>query len=216
MEGLSGKEKLDAQIKEAVQCLKRGEIVAYPTETVFGLAVLPGKHDSVERLLDLKDRSLNAGVPLIISDPGVMEDWIEASSAKVSEAIREITGKFWPGALTLVIELNQKGREIIDPGILGPGGSLAVRVSSCPEAQALAEAAGGAITSTSANPKGMPAPKSAAQAAAYFPSIFILSSAESCSLSENVLPSTIVDVRRWPFRLLRAGAIGKEVLKSWL
>ena len=199
---------------QAVVRLQKGEVIAYPTETVFGLAVLPQNAEAVEQLLRLKSRAFASGVSLILSSAEEAESWVEDSSSDIAARRRELTAQFWPGPLTLVIAINAQARLRLAQGLLGPDDSLAIRVSSCLEAGLLAEAAGGAITTTSANPHSMPPAKSAQEAASYFPGMFVVPCLSLPGASKPSLPSTIIDVRTWPFQILREGAINRVLLEQ--
>ena len=187
----------------AAKKIKEGELVAFPTETFFGLAADPTSNKSVSTLLELKDRNLSDGVPLIISSEANIKDFIKESS-EVEKCREEILEKFWPGPLTIVFSLNDKGCDYFQHGVFGPENSLAVRVSSSITANALSAASGGFITSTSANLHGRPPAKTAEQVLDYFPNLTILDAEEKSNSTE---PSTILDVRKLPFKILRQGSV---------
>lgn len=180
-----------------------GELVAYPTETFYGLAVDPRNSVAVARLLDIKGRDVGAGISLILDSALRLDQFIASETSEIKEQRLELQARFWPGPLTLVIQPNAKARELFSPEIFAEDGSLALRQSPVVLASELAKLCGGAITATSANPRGEEPAKSAAEVQAYFPDIFVLSE----YAEHGKEPSTIVDVRNLPFKILREGAI---------
>jgi len=185
-----------ASIAVAAEALRRGEVVAYPTETVYGLGVDPRSPEAVARLFDVKGRAQDQPVLLIIAEPEGVEQ-----IAHVSAAARRCIDGFWPGPLTLV--LPAKGA--FPPGVQAPDGTVAVRCPAHPAARAIARAFGGPITSTSANRAGAPpAPRAAAAA---LDGVF-------CVLDGGDLPPSAPSTVYAPDRdeILREGAISAEAL----
>ena len=209
-------------IAAAAALLTSGSIVAFPTETFFGLAVLPGLPDAVDRLAELKSRGLDQGIPLILdSAERVGPLLLPGESPDLRRSREEIQARFWPGPLSLVIAADETACGYA-PLVYGPGRSLAVRVSPHATARALAEAVGGPITATSANPHGAPPPCSRADVEHYYPEIFIV---DGCcgaeepgtdKLGQSQRPSTLLDVRTFPFKVLREGAVSLTELQVWL
>ena len=179
--------------------LSNGGVVAYPTETVYGLGCgLNPK--GLGRLSDFK-----GGRPflLLIRDPAA------ADRLQWSDAARKLARRFWPGPLTLVLP---------DPGyaypsqVRGDEGGVAVRVSPHPAVPALLATAGGAITSTSANRPGDPPALNAASAAEAARNIDDMLVLDGGALPES-RPSTLV----WcgtEVRLLREGAVARQDLEA--
>lgn len=133
-------------IKEAVKILKKGGIVAYPTETFYGLAVLPENKEAVGKIFQIKKRDKGKPISLIISSAGQLGKWAVGVGRREKKLIKE----FWPGPLTIVFKAKRKV-----PAVLRGGRqSIALRVSSERVARELAKKAGGAITATSANLSG--------------------------------------------------------------
>jgi L-threonylcarbamoyladenylate synthase len=133
-------------IDEAARKLRQGEVIAYPTEAVYGLGCDPFNYDAVERLLDMKGRSQAAGLILIADKFSRFDDF-------VGEADRDLVGRAqstWPGPVTWLFP---KSAQV--PGwISGDHDSVALRVTDHPPCQALCETYGGPIVSTSANRSG--------------------------------------------------------------
>jgi L-threonylcarbamoyladenylate synthase len=187
---------LEDALAPAVACLARGGLIAYPTDTLYGLGVDPRRHDAVARLLQIKGRAAGAAIPLIaasISQVDLVGD--------LTAIGRRIAAHFWPGPLTLVIRVTAP----IDPAIHQSLETVAIRVPADPVARALANGLGFPLTSTSANLSGQPpAATAAAVRAAFGEDLDMLVDGGP---SVGGPPSTIVDVVSGHPRLLRAGAV---------
>lgn len=133
-------------IQEAGQIIRCGGIVAYPTETVYGLGVDPSNSKAVDRLFDLKKRDRGKPVLILLSSSQELSHWVQG----VGERELCLMRHFWPGPLTMVFPVKKEVSQLVTGG----GLTLGVRVSSDPVARQLAKAAGGAITSSSANEAG--------------------------------------------------------------
>ncbi len=136
----------DTGIQQAVQALKNNEIVAYPTETVYGLAVNPFSEEALERLFKLKGREENKPVLLVIGELRQLDEVVST----VSEKAKRFMEEFWPGPLSLVLPAVPHLSKRITAG----KNKVCVRWSLHPIAQRLALEFGHAITSTSANYSG--------------------------------------------------------------
>jgi L-threonylcarbamoyladenylate synthase len=193
-----------ARLLRAVTILRSGGVVAYPTDTLYGLAVDPRSTRAVERLFEIKPREPGKAVPLIAASVE------QASEAAVfDERARRVAESFWPGALSIVLQ----ARNVVRAEILAADGSVAVRVPAHPTSQALAAGFGFCITATSANLSGdAPTASPAVVARTIGNRIdFLLDAGES----PGGPPSTIVDLRSAEPRLIRAGAVAWErVLRS--
>jgi L-threonylcarbamoyladenylate synthase len=184
-------------LDRAVAVLRADGVVAYPTDTLYGLAVDPRRPEAVARLFDVKGRPAHAAIPLV------------AASAEQAQAAgefgpreRSLARAFWPGPLTLVVP----ARAGLAPAILGGGQTIAIRVP----AHAVV---GFCVTATSANQTGNPAPSSAADVGELLRGrIDLLLDAGATTGGP---PSTIVELTPDGARLIRAGAIAWDrVLES--
>jgi L-threonylcarbamoyladenylate synthase len=191
-------------IEQAVAVLRSGGVVAYPTDTLYGLAVDPRSAEAVLKLFAVKGRSSGHPVPLIAAD---ME---QATAAAVfDERATSAARTFWPGPLSLVLPATAT----LCAEVLAPDGSVAIRVPAHPLSRALAAGFGFCITATSANLTGELATASAAVVAASLGHRldFVLDAGDS----PGGAPSTIVDLRSATPRLVRAGAVAWDrVLRS--
>lgn len=190
-------------LQAAAQALGDGLVVAYPTDTLYGLAVDPRNSDAVSRLFALKGRPPGKAVPLIACD---LEQVM--ACAIVTPLAERLGVSFWPGPLTLVL----RSRAGLDPRVTSADGTVALRVPDQPIARTLAQAAGFPLTSTSANPSGTPATADPLEVERSLPAVDVL-------IDGGPAPggpaSTIVDATGTVPVLLRAGAIAWDrVLES--
>jgi L-threonylcarbamoyladenylate synthase len=193
-----------AAIAEAVGVLHGGGVVAYPTDTLYGLAVDPASDAAVRKLFDLKGRDAAAAIALIAADPTQAEQ-----AGRFGPIERRLAASFWPGPLTIVVPA-----AATLSSLLAPRGTLGVRVPDHAVARALAQRFGECITATSANPSGAAAPASAAGVVRAFPAgVDLLIDAGP---SRGGAPSTIVEVVDGRLRLHRAGAIAWERVLEFL
>jgi L-threonylcarbamoyladenylate synthase len=186
-------------LRSAADCILKGGIIAYPTETIYGLGARYDDEQAMDRLYQLKRRPEDKTMPLIIGDIknlGLLAEFV-TDSAKI------LIASYWPGPLTLVFRAKKGLSSFItcDSGIAlrMPGESFALN---------LVRAIGMPITSTSANISGMPPATNALSAARYFGADIdmIVDGGESPASK----PSTIVDVTREKFRILREGPISSS------
>ena len=198
---LNASSTLDA----AREVFKRGGVIAYPTETFYGLCVDPFNEEAVERLFTLKGRTAKNPVSVIIPDVSMLEK----VAVEVTPLARTLIKRFWPGPLTVIF----KARPNVPALLLGSTGKIGVRVSSSPVAKRLSETLSSPITATSANPSGSPPPASAEEVLAYFNgSIDVL-------IDGGRLPgrlgSTVVDATGESLAVVRAGEVPtEEILKA--
>ena len=190
-------------IADAAAVLRGGGVVAYPTDTLYGLAVDPRNAAAVRRLFDLKGRNPALAIPLIASS-------VEQAKAagELSDAHVRLAHAFWPGPLTIVVP----ARDTIDRVLLGGGSTIAIRVPAHPVATALASGLGFCITSTSANRSGQAAASNAQEASTLLETIDLILDGGA---SPGGPPSTMVELTDAGPRLVRAGAVAWErVLES--
>jgi len=192
-----------SDIAAAVDVLRAGGVVAFPTDTLYGLAVDPRRHDAVERLFQLKGRDVTAAVPLIAANVDQA-----LGAATFGEKERRAAQAFWPGPLSIVAPANPS----VAPNALAGGTTVAIRVPAHVVARQLAERFGFPITATSANRSGEPAADSADAVAAALSDVDLLLDA---GRAPGGAPSTIISFNAGELVLLRAGAVPWErVLES--
>lgn len=187
--------------------LEKGGLLAYPTETVYGLGSRPREAD-VAALAALKGRRREKPFLLLVSNRGM----VEAYGLVFTEAATALADAFWPGPLTLVLA---GGEGHLPDALRGPEGGIAVRKTGHAGMAQLVAALGFPLTSTSANrPGGPTAPGVAAITATFAAAVgegrlLVLDG----GILGNVPPSTVVDCTRAQPRLIREGAIPKSELR---
>ena len=191
-----------ADIKAAAKRLESGGLVAFPTETVYGLGAAAKSAEAVARVYETKGRPSNNPLIVHCSD----EAMASACAASWPEAAKKAAAAFWPGPLTLVVERAASIPDIVTAG----GGTLAVRVPDHPVAVALIEAFGGPIVGPSANPSGYISPTTADHVRASFTEdqVLVLDGGP-CRAG---LESTVLDLTGEKPTILRRGVIGTEEL----
>jgi L-threonylcarbamoyladenylate synthase len=192
-----------AAIAAAVEVLRAGGVVAFPTDTLYGLAVDPRSAEAVERLFVLKARDRDIAVPLVASD---LQQAMMAGEFGPRE--RRVAEIFWPGPLSVVIP----ARPSITRASLGGGSTVAVRVPAHAIARELAAALGFCVTATSANTAGQPPAVSADAVALALPGVDLLLDGGD---APGGAPSTIVAFDNDGPVLVRAGVVAWDrVIKS--
>jgi L-threonylcarbamoyladenylate synthase len=183
----------------AVSALRSGGVVAFPTDTFYGLAVDPRSALAVKRIFELKRRAADQPLPLIASSVDQIVDHVGTMTPLASR----LALHGWPGPLTLIIPASPALCE----GVHLSTGKVAVRVPADSVARALASSAGHAITSTSANISGNPPASTPAEVIASIHGIDVLIDSGPTAAG---LPSTIVDATGGAPILIRAGAVPWE------
>lgn len=189
-----------ATIERAVQVLRSGGLVAYPTDTVYGLAALPTDDEAVRMLYEAKNRPLGQPVPLLLSSVA----GLGLVAAGISSSAHLLIDAFWPGGLTVVLGKAQNYHS------LAVHSTVAVRVPDHPVPRELARLLGGPITGTSANASGGPEPLTADDVRAQLGELVgLIIDGGRCP---GGTPSTLVDCTAEPPRVLRKGAVSREAL----
>lgn len=183
--------------------LQDGALLAFPTDTVYGLGTLYGSLDRLERLKHAKHRPETKPVPF-------MTDSLEKLSrlAQVTESATRLAQAFLPGALTLVL----KRSPAVDPAYTNGMETIAIRIPDAPALLAVMEQLDAPLLVTSANQSGQPAALTAAEAAHALPDIDGVMDG-SCA---GGVASTIVDCTCSPVRILRQGPVSEETIRQVL
>ncbi len=133
-------------IDHAVECLEKGEVIIFPTETSYGIGCDATNIDAVARVFLIKGRPDEKGTPLIIPDQDSASDYIE-----INDQARQLMDKYWPGPLNIIGPIRSDS-PIVDQ--CGHSGTQAVRVSSHPFCATIARRFGKPIVASSANVSG--------------------------------------------------------------
>ena len=190
----------------ALEALRAGETVVFPTDTVYGVGSDAWSVEAVERLFWAKERPRAMAIPILVSAPR----HVAQVAADLPDAFGALTARFWPGGLTLVVPRRQVVPEVVSAG----GATIAVRMPDHPVALALIEAAGGVLAVTSANRSSRPAPATAGEALADLDGrVALVLDGGACP---GGIASAVVDLVSAPPRLLRAGGIPPAMLREVL
>jgi len=192
-------------IERAAEVIRAGGIVAYPTDTLYGLAADPRDPRAVASLFQVKGRPDDRAIPLVAADR------LAATHAgRFTPLTHALAERFWPGPLTLLVQADDS----LAPAIHGGTRLAGVRVPDSIVARDLARAAGGLITATSANRSGAPAtadPRMVEDLAESGLDLLL-----DAGAAPGGPPSTIVDVTAEPPLLVRAGAVPWERVLEFL
>lgn len=150
----------DWHMRRAVDCLRRGGLLAYPTEAVWGLGCDPLNLGAVRRLLVLKQRPVEKGLILIAAHLADLEPFL----APLHQSVYTRVMASWPGPVTWLLP----AQSWVPIELCGAHDTLAVRVTAHPLARELCESFGGALVSSSANPARRPPARNALQLRRYF------------------------------------------------
>jgi len=194
---LKSLKELEDRLKPAIEALARGELVIYPTDTVYGLGADPFSAQAVEKVYRAKKRDPGKPLPVLVADID--------SAKKIAVVSREaeiLMKAFWPGPLTIVLPRKPSLPSIVTGGKPAVG----VRMSSHPVALALARGLKGAIIGTSANISGNPPPLTVQAALRELGDA--VNVAVDAGPARIGIPSTVVDLTAPVPRLLRKGPIG--------
>jgi L-threonylcarbamoyladenylate synthase len=196
---------VETVLLKALEVLKSGGIIAYPTETFYGLGVKFDLEGPLERLYAIKQRPRVKAMPLIIGKG----EQLQSVADSMSIVAKALMAEFWPGPLTLLFRARGNLSHFITAGT----GKVAVRVPGESFALALAGIAGFPITATSANPSGLPPADDAETVMRYFGSDVDL--IIDAGPAPGGIPSTIADTTGDTVRILREGVIKKEALLTF-
>jgi L-threonylcarbamoyladenylate synthase len=191
-------------IARAAETLKNGGLVAFPTETVYGLGANALDVDAVARIFTAKGRP--TADPLIVHLSGVEQVGLVAVS--VSETAQTLMRAFWPGALTLILPKRPQVPDLVTSELE----TVAVRVPDHPVALALIQAAGVPVAAPSANRFGRTSPTTAQHVWRDLQGLVdIILDGGATTIG---VESTVLDVATTPVRILRPGGVTREMLES--
>lgn len=188
-------------IRKAAKAIKAGQVVAYPTETVYGLGADPFSEKALDRLFEIKGRDKSNPVLLIAADERQLLEVV----AEIPSEARACMEAFWPGPLCLLFPKKRRVPEALTAG----SDRVCVRQTSSKIARCLCLEVGHAITSSSANRSGKPPARSASEI-----ELPGLAAIVDGGILPPALPSTIYDP--YANRILRAGAIAPGELAKVL
>jgi L-threonylcarbamoyladenylate synthase len=193
-------------LSQSVSALQTGKLVAFATETVYGLGVNALNQAAVMQLYKIKNRPLSLPLALHLGSVEAIKDWV----LKIPDWAGPLIDKFLPGPLMIILLKNSKVPDYLTSG----NPKIGIRVPSHPFARTLLQAVKIPVAATSANLHGQPSPISAQEVYAQLNGVidYILESSEKLIGQE----STIIDLTEFPAKILRLGAISRESLNPWI
>jgi L-threonylcarbamoyladenylate synthase len=192
--------------RKAVETLRRGGLVAFPTDTLYALGADALSPDAIERVLTVKGRA--RGKPLSVLVPSV--EAVDALEVALTPHLRDLLHRFWPGPLTVVVKATSRFPAILT----GATGTVGLRIPGGAVAQALLAGFGGPVIGTSANKAGGPDPSDAKTVQrAIGGQIDLILDGGRVALG---VPSTVLDCTAEPARILREGAVPRGRLAELL
>ena len=141
-------------LEEAISTVQRGGVVAFPTDTVYGIGASLNHPDALARIYDVKGRAQDKPIPILVSRADVISTLVEDADPDLVV----LAHRFWPGPLTVIL----RARADLPAEVKAPDGTCGIRIPNHSVPLAIAQANGGAIATTSANKSGEPAATQAA------------------------------------------------------
>lgn len=198
--------RITDKIEEAAQIIRAGGLVAVPTETVYGLAGNGLNEKAVSEIYEVKGRPAVKPLSLMVPDESAMELYCE----DVPPQAHALAKRFWPGPLTIVL----KAKPEIPSIVLAGGTTVGLRCPDHPLTLSLLKSCGLPLAAPSANPSGEPSPKTAEQVLGYFDGrIDAVIDGGPCGLGRE---STLIDMSRTPYKILREAALHEETVAEAL
>ncbi|HEX7250663.1 MAG TPA: L-threonylcarbamoyladenylate synthase [Burkholderiales bacterium] len=195
---------MSPEIRRAAEILRAGGLVAFPTETVYGLGADASSAEAVARLYRVKGRPSDHPVIVHFASPQEAFKW----GTEISQEATNLAEKFWPGPLTLILKRSEKAKDFVTGG----QPSVGIRVPSHPVAQELLRAFGGGVAAPSANRFGRVSPTTAAHVREDLGADVDL--VLDGGPAEVGIESTIVDLSGGTAVLLRPGGIPRRALEE--
>jgi len=192
--------------RAAAEIVQRSGVIAFRTDTFYGLGANPLDARAVQKVRQLKGRADDKPILLLISDLYQVDRFV----AERTNAFDRIASRHWPGPLTLV----GRARPELPPELTAGTNSIGLRLPADDNLRAFVRICGGSLTATSANASGQPAARNANEVEKYFGAgIDLIVNSGEVTVTE---PSTVLDVTGPKPNLIREGAISREQLKNEL
>ena len=198
------REDNDETRKLAAEIVANGGLIAFRTDTFYGLGVDPFNATAVARIKRLKGREEGKPILLLISDINDAEKLFQSTSA----AFERVSKKFWPGPLTIVAPAVNE----LPLDITAGTGTVGLRLPDDENVRLLVRVCGGSLTATSANPSGSQPARSASEVQNYFQiGLDVIVDGGEVTVTK---PSSVIDIVAVPPRVIREGAISRAELES--
>ena len=191
------------KIKEMV--VEEKSLIIYPTDTVYGIGGSMYSIEAIEKIYAAKEREFNSPLIALVSKTEMVQEI--ADFGKNKDKVESLMKKFWPGALTIILDK----KEIVPSRMVSGGSSVGVRMPNHPVAIDVIDACGGILPTTSANISGEPSPKDHIDVSENFRNrVEIIVEGGICPVG---IESTIIDMRDEP-KILRAGGVSKDDIET--
>lgn len=190
-------------LASAVAALKRGDVISFPTETLYGLGADALNGAAVEKIYQLKGRDPANPIPVLVADRAMLNILV----AEIPPLAERLIDEFWPGPLTLVLP----ARKDIPRPLLNSSGGVGVRISSQPIATELVRGLGRPVTATSANPSGKPPARTVEEAKNYFSAEIAVFVDGGPLVSKT--GSSVAAIRGDQIKIIREGEIARSELE---
>lgn len=192
-------------VSTAAAIVSEGGVIAYPTETIYGLGADATNEQAVRRIFDIKGRNFNNPISLIIGRPGDVYPLV----AGVPPIAQKLMDAFWPGPLTIVFQASRSVSPILTAG----SGKIGIRLSGHSGAREISKTAGKPLTATSANLSGEPECADAGEVIRQLGDK--IDAVVDLGKTARQIATTIVDATQVPPAILRLGAItSKDILQK--
>jgi len=201
--------KIESSIEEAIAHFKRGDVVIFPTDTIYGIGCITGNETSIKHLYSMRKTPLSKPSLILAASIEMVKEY-----GQISGKVESILTKLWPGPLTVVVNSVKEETKIIQ----GNTNRIAIRVPDFPFILNIIERLRKPIIAPSANFPGKKAPTSFAEIDKRMISL-VDYAIDPKDLGKNLkitgIESTIIDLSKKPFRLIRQGAISRLQLKRY-
>ena len=206
MSGVTPAAANDRQLDRAVEVLRAGGLVAFPTETVYGLGADADSESAVRRVFAAKGRPADHPVIVHLASGAQLDQW----TIDIPPAARRLADAFWPGPLTIILKRSSRALDVVTGGL----DTVGLRVPSHPVAQELLKRFGGAIAAPSANRFGRVSPTTAEHVRQEFGgAVDMILDGGDCQVG---LESTILDLSSAAPAILRPGFVTAEQIEAVL
>lgn len=194
------------EIAAAAGFILEGEVVAYPTETIYGLGADVFSRKAIKKIYDFKARDYGLPIAILVTSVDMLQELV----TEIPQRARALMRRFWPGPLTILFEV----KESFPKSLVTNTGKIGVRISSHPVAAALAGKVGKPLTTTSANRSGFPPSLNVKHIQKYFGNrLSCIIDGGECIPSRG---STVVDVTEETMRIIRDGSVpAEEVIRCF-
>ena len=191
---------------EAARVVAAGGVIAFRTDTFYGLGADPFNREALRRVNNLKGRDGGKPILIVISDASEAERFI----AHHTPLFNSVSARFWPGALTIIVSAKPQVPQELTAGSM----TIGLRLPDDEVVRSFIRACGGALTATSANLAGETPARTAAEVARAFPTGLDLIIDGGAALSDK--PSTVIDLSGERARLIREGVVSRTELQEYL